>query len=103
VNQPLIAGIARQVVLLADDAPRNSGPDFGKASPFGLLVVVLLGLGTVVLVWSMNRQLRKLPGSFDPEPADTAEAAEQPTVIDDSDSPTPDVTEPGDSPHEPSA
>ena len=32
----LIAG------LLADEAPKDTGPDFGKASPFGLLIVVLL-------------------------------------------------------------
>jgi len=51
--------------LLADDAPRNTGPDFGKASPFGLVIVVLLLIGTFALVWSMNRHLRKLPKSFD--------------------------------------
>jgi hypothetical protein len=49
----------------ADDAPHNSGPDFGKASPFGLLVVVLLLIGVVFLVRSMNRHLRELPDSFD--------------------------------------
>lgn len=57
--------------LLADDAPRNTGPDFGKASPFGLLIVVLLMIATFFLVWSMNKHLRKLPESFDrqrPEP-----------------------------------
>jgi hypothetical protein len=60
------------VGLLADDAPRDTGPDFGKASPFGLLIVVLLLVGTLVLVWSMNRHLRKLPKSFDqPEPDET--------------------------------
>ncbi len=36
----LIAG------LLADEAPKDTGPDFGKASPFGLLIVVLLLIGT---------------------------------------------------------
>ena len=51
--------------LLADDAPRDTGPDFGKASPFGLVIVVLLLIGTFLLVWSMNRHLRKLPKSFD--------------------------------------
>ena len=53
--------------LLADDAPRNTGPDFGKASPFGLIIIVLLLIGTFALVWSMNRHLRKLPKSFDNE------------------------------------
>ena len=51
--------------LLADQAPKDTGPDFGKASPFGLLIVVLLLIGTFLLVWSMNRHLRKLPKSFD--------------------------------------
>ena len=53
--------------LLADDAPRDTGPDFGKASPFGLVVVVILLIGTFLLVWSMNKHLKKLPESFDPE------------------------------------
>jgi hypothetical protein len=65
VNSTLLLAIG----LLADDAPRNTGPDFGKASPFGLVIVVLLLIGTFALVWSMNRHLRKLPKSFDqPEP-----------------------------------
>jgi hypothetical protein len=58
--------------LLADDAPRDTGPDFGKASPFGLVIVVLLLIGTFVLVWSMNRHLRKLPKSFDDPELDQA-------------------------------
>jgi hypothetical protein len=68
VNEFLVLAVG----LLADDAPRNTGPDFGKASPFGLVIVVLLLIGTFALVWSMNRHLRKLPKSFDSEP-------EQPT------------------------
>ena len=60
--------------LLADEAPRDTGPDFGKASPLGLVVVVLLLVGTFLLVWSMNRHLRKLPESFDkPESDPTSE------------------------------
>ena len=62
------------VDLLAQNPPRDTGPDFGKASPFGLLVVVLLLIGTFLLVRSMNKHLRKLPESFepgtDPEQAD---------------------------------
>ncbi|HEX9177775.1 MAG TPA: hypothetical protein VF874_17450 [Mycobacterium sp.] len=64
------------ITLLADDAPRNTGPDFGKASPVGLLIIVLLLIGTFALVWSMNRHLKKLPDSFDrenPEPDQTAD------------------------------
>ncbi len=65
------AAVFAVVGVLADGAPHNSGPDFGKASPFGLLVIVLLLIGTFALVWSMNRQLKKVPESFDqdhPEP-----------------------------------
>ncbi len=56
------------LVLAADvmaQGPRDTGPDFGKAAPFGLLIVVLLMIGTFALIWSMNRHLRKLPKSFD--------------------------------------
>ena len=59
--------------LLADQAPKDTGPDFGKASPFGLLIVVLLLIGTFLLVWSMNRHLRKLPESFDEAEPDQAD------------------------------
>lgn len=57
--------------LLADETPRDTGPEFGKASPFGLLVVVILLVGTFLLVWSMSKHLKRLPESFDrdhPEP-----------------------------------
>jgi hypothetical protein len=50
--------------LLAQDTPRNTGPDFGKAAPLGLLIVVVLLVGTFALVWSMNRHLRRLPKTF---------------------------------------
>ena len=59
--------VAVAVGLLADDAPHNTGPDFGKASPVGLLIVVLLMIGTIALIWSMNRHLKKLPERFDQE------------------------------------
>ena len=66
---------ARRRTAWPRDAPRDTGPDFGKASPFGLLIVVLLLIGTFLLVWSMNRHLRKLPKSFDenPEPDQAAD------------------------------
>jgi hypothetical protein len=65
VNQLYVAAIRVLADVQADDAPRNSGPDFGKASPLGLLVVVLLLIGVMFLVRSMNRHLRNLPDSFD--------------------------------------
>ena len=30
------------LAVIADDAPHNTEPDFGKASPVGLVVIVLL-------------------------------------------------------------
>ncbi|KAA0080618.1 hypothetical protein CIW52_23765 [Mycolicibacterium sp. P9-64] len=70
----LIAG------LLADETPRDTGPDFGKASPFGLVVIVILLICTFLLVWSMNRHLRKLPESFDPEHPEPDQAVDDGTV-----------------------
>ncbi len=37
----LIAGL-----LAEEGPPRDTGPDFGKASPLGLVVVVILLIGT---------------------------------------------------------
>ena len=63
MNQLALAAIRVLADLQADGAPHNSGPDFGKASPFGLLVVVVLLISLAFLVRSMNRHLRKLPES----------------------------------------
>ena len=65
------------------------GPDVGKASPVGLLIIVLLLIGVFVLVWSMNRHLKRIPASFDTEvpdqsapggapPAETTSSPERP-------------------------
>jgi len=77
VNRILLTAID---VVQADDAPRNTGPDFGKASPLGLLVIVLLLLGTVFLIRSMNRQLKKVPESFDRENPGPDQAADEGTL-----------------------
>ena len=69
-------------LLAQNEPPRDTGPDFGKASPFGLLVVVLLLIGTVLLVWSMNRHLRKLPKSFDRDNPETDRVTGEGTVVD---------------------
>ncbi len=63
----------------ADDAPRNTGPDFGKASPVGLLIVVLLLIATLLLLRSMSRQLKKVPESFDPAHPEPDQAADEGT------------------------
>jgi hypothetical protein len=79
------------VGLLADEAPKDTGPDFGKASPFGLLVVVLLLIGTFLLVWSMNKRLKRLPQSFDDDEP-TADAAAEDAVSGDPPEPDADRT-----------
>lgn len=74
----VVAGEA--VSLLAQDQPRNTGPDFGKASPFGLLIIVLLLICTLLLVRSMNKHLKKLPESFDPDNPEPDQAADEGTA-----------------------
>jgi hypothetical protein len=61
------------------DAPHNHGPDFGKASPVGLLVIVLLVIATLLLLRSMNRQLKKVPKSFEPKHPEPDQAADEGT------------------------
>jgi hypothetical protein len=68
------------VAVLGDGGPHNSGPDFGKASPFGLLVVVLLLISLLFLVRSMNRHLKKLPESFDPQHPEPDQAVDDGTI-----------------------
>lgn len=59
--------------LVAEEVT-NTGPEFGEASPIGLLIVVLLLIGVFILVRSMNRHLKRVPQSFDaPDDADSRE------------------------------
>ena len=69
----------RYLLRVIADAPHNHGPDFGKASPVGLLVVVLLLIATLLLLRSMNRQLKKVPPSFDPKRPEQDQAADEGT------------------------
>ena len=68
------------LTVLAEDPPANTGPDFGKASPLGLVVLVFLLIGTFLLVWSMNKQLKKLPESFDQDHPEPDQAQDDGTV-----------------------
>jgi hypothetical protein len=67
------------VAWQADGAPHNNGPDFGKASPVGLVVIVLLLIVTLLLLRSMNRHLKKVPESFDPRHPEPDQAADEGT------------------------
>ena len=67
------------LTVIADGTPHNTGPDFGKASPLGLVVIVLLLVATLFLLRSMNRQLKKVPDSFDPRHPEPDQAADDGT------------------------
>lgn len=42
----------------------GKGPEWGKAAPIGLLVIVLMCVAVYFLVKSLNRNLKKVPESF---------------------------------------
>jgi len=63
----------RTALLLAapdDNIPPGKGPEWGKAAPIGLLIILLLGLSLFFLIKNMNKQFRKVPDSFDPPSED---------------------------------
>ncbi len=49
------------------DPSTGQGPEWGKAAPIGLLVILLLGVAVFFLLRSFTHQLKKVPDSF-PEP-----------------------------------
>ncbi|MFE7721689.1 hypothetical protein ACFU44_21895 [Nocardia rhizosphaerihabitans] len=65
------------LVYLAQNTP--TGPEFGKASPLGLLVILILLAGTVLLVRSMNKHLKGLPETFEPEHPEPDQKADEGT------------------------
>ncbi len=73
--------------------PPGKGPEFGNASPIGLVVVLLLLIATVVLIRSMSRRIRRLPASFDRRSRTAAEGGSGPSGSDGSDAPA--STRPG--------
>ena len=81
--------VGQVVAVLAQDPapPPGKGEEFGKASPIGLVVLVLLFLATILLVRSMNKQLRKVPASFD-DPDDTPSDPATPSSSDDTAAPS---------------
>ena len=72
--------ISVPLTILLAEGPRQTGPDFGKASPAGLVITLILLIAVVALVWSMNRHLRKLPDSFDPAHPEPDQAVDDGTV-----------------------
>ena len=88
--------VAQTVALVLaqnPEPPPDKGPEFGKASPIGLVVILLLGIATVLLIRSMTKRLRKLPASFDPPAAGqpAPSSAEGPSVAPHHAAPAPDA------------
>ncbi|WP_433490973.1 hypothetical protein [Nocardia grenadensis] len=65
--------------LLAQTPGTPTGPEFGKASPLGLAIVLILLAGTFLLVRSMNKHLKNLPETFEPEHPEPDQAADEGT------------------------
>ncbi|MBY6363035.1 hypothetical protein HQ609_07930 [Rhodococcus corynebacterioides] len=70
-----IAILAQNTLL----AQNTTGPEFGKASPVGLVIIALLLVGTALLVRSMNGHMKKLPSSFEPSDPTPDQAADEGT------------------------
>ncbi|WP_327149755.1 hypothetical protein [Nocardia sp. NBC_01329] len=65
--------------LLAQTPGTPTGPEFGKASPLGLALVLILLAGTFLLVRSMNKHLKNLPETFEPEHPEPDQEADEGT------------------------
>lgn len=79
-----VNALSAEVVLgttqfLAQTPSNPSGPEFGKSSPVGLLVILALLIGVILLVRSMNRQLKKLPETFEPDHPELDQQADEGT------------------------
>jgi hypothetical protein len=101
MTDALAIGLDLLAGLLAEEQPRDTGPDFGKASPVGLVIIVLLLIGTVFLIWSMNRHLRRLPESFDRGHPEPDQATDEGTVGAEADSKSDNDNSAGNAPREP--
>ncbi|WP_067681918.1 hypothetical protein [Nocardia miyunensis] len=68
------------LTVLAQNTTTNpTGPEFGKASPLGLVIVLILLAGTVLLIRSMNKHIKGLPADFSPEHPEPDQAADDGT------------------------
>lgn len=76
----MMTTLAWEILAQGTSTPSSpQGPEFGKASPLGLVLVVALLVGTILLIRSMNKQLKKLPDTFQPEHPEADQAADEGT------------------------
>jgi Na+-transporting methylmalonyl-CoA/oxaloacetate decarboxylase gamma subunit len=70
VDQATLVAVVAQPPPTTEQDPGRQGEDFGKSSPVGLLVVLLLLVAVAFLIRSMTKHLKRVPASFDePSPA----------------------------------
>ncbi|MFJ9369349.1 hypothetical protein ACIRRA_33685 [Nocardia sp. NPDC101769] len=67
------------LTLLAQGTNSPTGPEFGKASPLGLVIVLVLLAGTILLIRNMNRHIKNLPAEFSPEHPEADQEADEGT------------------------
>ena len=69
------------IEFLADTNNFGDTRDGSLAGPTGLVVILLLAIGTFFLIRDMNKRLRRLPSSFvqTKEPAESPAATDAPT------------------------
>ncbi|AYF72822.1 hypothetical protein D7D52_01860 [Nocardia yunnanensis] len=67
------------LMLLAQGTNSPTGPEFGKASPLGLVIVLVLLAGTILLIINMNKHIKRLPAEFSPEHPEPDQEADEGT------------------------
>lgn len=89
----MMSTLFAHTALLAQNTTTNpTGPEFGKASPLGLVIILVLLAGTVLLIRSMNKHIKKLPADFSrehPEPDQEADDGTEHGAADPEDTPHP--------------
>jgi hypothetical protein len=64
------ATVVQPSVPPGPEDPGGRGEDFGKSSPLGFLVLIVLLIAVAFLVRSMTKHLKRVPASFDDPPKD---------------------------------
>lgn len=77
-NLVVLAAQAQTLLAQTDPVPPE-GPEFGKASPIGVPVILILLIVTIALIVNMNRRIKRLPDSFDAEHPEADQLADEGT------------------------
>jgi hypothetical protein len=63
------------------DPSSGRGPEWGKAAPAGLLIWLFMGAALFFLIRSMNRHIKRVPKSFDPDAEQPVDGADGSTAV----------------------